>query len=83
MWNPFWPPIYPGYSFFIEFCPGTRFCSFIEFLLEQFWISLIKEQIVALEFRLELANGLMVRKAAYYGDKQGSTKSTLESWLRY
>ena len=24
MWNPFWPPIYPGYSFLNEFCPGIR-----------------------------------------------------------
>jgi hypothetical protein len=22
MWNPFWPLIYPGYSFLNKFCPG-------------------------------------------------------------
>jgi hypothetical protein len=44
MWNPFWPPVCPGYSFLIEFCSGTGFCTLTEFLLEQFWIPLVKKQ---------------------------------------
>jgi hypothetical protein len=27
MWNPFWPPVCPDYSFLAELCPGIRFCS--------------------------------------------------------
>jgi hypothetical protein len=25
MWNQFWPPVCPGYSFLTEFCPGSVF----------------------------------------------------------
>ena len=25
MWNPFWPPVCPGYSFLTEFCAGNPF----------------------------------------------------------
>lgn len=35
IWDPFWPPVYPGYGFLNEFCPGFRFCSLIGFLPEQ------------------------------------------------
>jgi hypothetical protein len=35
MWNPFWPPVCPGYTFLTEFCPRIRFCSLVGFLPEQ------------------------------------------------
>jgi hypothetical protein len=37
----------PSYSFLSEFCPGIPFYSFIGFLLEQFWIPLIKEHVTS------------------------------------
>jgi hypothetical protein len=35
MWNPFWPPVCPAYSFLTEFCPGISFCSLTGFPREQ------------------------------------------------
>lgn len=47
IYNLFWLPIYPGYTFLAEFCLGICFCSLIGFLLEQFWILHVHEHVTS------------------------------------
>ena len=45
IWNLFWPPVCPGYSFLTELCLRISFCSLKGFLPELIWIPGIKEHV--------------------------------------